>query len=132
MSRPTTMRAPTRTPAHTPTRTPTRRLGPAWRVLVLAASSAPAAHAQETSERELFVAYGCYQCHGFEGQGGAALRIAPSPYPFEAFAAFVRRPSNEMPAYPSSELTDQDLRAIYRYVRSVPEPPPLESLPLLR
>jgi mono/diheme cytochrome c family protein len=87
---------------------------------------------QEAGERELFVAYGCYQCHGYDGQGGAALRIAPSPYPFEAFAALVRRPVNEMPAYPPSALSDEQLRAIYRYVRSVPEPPPLESLPLLR
>jgi len=87
---------------------------------------------QEPGDRELFVAYGCYQCHGFEGQGGAALRIAPSQYPFEAFAALVRRPANEMPAYAPSALSDEQLRAIYRYVRSVPEPPPLESLPLLR
>lgn len=98
-------------------------------VPAILSTSAPG---QETGERELFVAYGCYQCHGFEGQGGAALRIAPSPYPFEAFATLVRRPANEMPAYPASALSDEQLRAIYRYVRSIPEPRPLESIPLLR
>lgn len=79
-----------------------------------------------------FDAYGCYQCHGYAGQGGAAPRIAPSQYPFEAFAAFVRRPANEMPAYSPSALSEDTLRAIYAYVRSIPEPPTVRDLPLLR
>jgi mono/diheme cytochrome c family protein len=85
------------------------------------------------SGRGLFTANGCFQCHGYEGQGGAAgPRIAPSPYPFEAFAALVRRPANTMPAYAPSVLPEQDLRAIYDYVRTVAEPPPLEDIPTLR
>ena len=82
------------------------------------ASAAPAA-----ADRELFVRYGCYQCHGYEGQGGEALRIAPSPYLFEAFAAKVRKPANEMPAYAPEVLSDADLQALYRYVRAISEPP---------
>ncbi len=81
-------------------------------------SAAPA-----PADRELFVRYGCYQCHGYEGQGGEALRVAPSPYPFEAFAARVRKPANEMPAYAPEVLSDADLQALYRYVRAVAEPP---------
>jgi mono/diheme cytochrome c family protein len=73
-------------------------------------------------DRAVFVDYGCYQCHGYEGQGGEALRIAPTAYPFEAFAARVRRPANEMPAYARAVLSDTDLMAIYRYVRSRVEP----------
>jgi mono/diheme cytochrome c family protein len=80
------------------------------------------------ADRELFVRYGCYQCHGYEGQGGDGLRIAPSPYPFEAFAAKVRKPANEMPAYAPEVLSDADLQALYRYVRAIPEPP--ADLPL--
>jgi mono/diheme cytochrome c family protein len=87
-------------------------------------SAAPA-----PADRELFVRYGCYQCHGYEGQGGEALRIAPSPYPFEAFAAKVRKPANEMPAYAPEVLSDADLQALYRYVRAIPEP---GTAPLLR
>jgi mono/diheme cytochrome c family protein len=102
--------------------------------VLLAAACAVAlpASAQQATDRALFVAYGCYQCHGYEGQGGAAVRIAPSAYPFEAFAAFVRRPPNEMPAYAPAQLGDEDLRAIYRYVRSRPEPQPRADIPLLR
>ncbi len=82
--------------------------------------------------RVLYEANGCYQCHGYAGQGGAALRIAPSQYPLEAFAQLVRRPANEMPAYAAAVLSDADLQAIYRYVRSVPEPPALAEIPALR
>ena len=98
--------------------------------LVLAAA---AAYAQDVGRgRELYDANGCYQCHGYAGQGGAALRIAPSLYPFEAFAQLVRRPANEMPAYAAAVLSDADLQAIYRYVRSVPEPPAVADIPALR
>jgi mono/diheme cytochrome c family protein len=87
-------------------------------VVPVLTSAAPAA-----ADRELFVRYGCYQCHGYEGQGGEALRIAPSPYPFDAFAAKVRKPANEMPAYAPEVLSDADLQALYRYVRAISEPP---------
>jgi ubiquinol-cytochrome c reductase cytochrome c subunit len=90
-------------------------------VAVARAEPAPA-------DRALFVRYGCYQCHGYEGQGGEALRIAPSPYPFDAFALKVRKPVNEMPAYAPEVLSDADLQALYRYVRAIPEPP--ADLPL--
>jgi len=82
--------------------------------------------------RDLYVANGCYQCHGYEGQGGAALRIAPSPYPFGAFAQLLRRPSNEMPAYSTKVLNDDDLRAIFEYVRSVLDPPAVTDIAVLR
>ena len=83
--------------------------------------NAPAGNA--ANGRKLFVSFGCYQCHGYEGQGGEALRIAPSPYPFDAFAAKVRKPANEMPAYAPEVLSDADLQALYRYVRAISEPP---------
>jgi mono/diheme cytochrome c family protein len=37
-----------------------------------------------------FVKHGCYQCHGFVGQGGAGAKLAPKPMPQEAFVNFVR------------------------------------------
>jgi mono/diheme cytochrome c family protein len=94
--------------------------------------AAPVVIAQDGDGRDRFVAYGCYQCHGFEGQGGDAVRIAPSAYPFKAFATLVRRPGNVMPAYPPEALSDEDLRAIYRYVRSIPEPLPKDDIALLQ
>jgi mono/diheme cytochrome c family protein len=96
---------------------------------VVAVIGASVAVAQVTrDDRALYVGYGCYQCHGYEGQGGEALRIAPTAYPLDAFAARVRRPPNEMPAYAPDVLSDSDLEAIYRYVRS--RAAPTAELPL--
>ncbi len=79
----------------------------------------------------LYETYQCWQCHSYQGQGGAhGPRIAPTLYPFEAFSQFVRR-TNLMPAYSPNVLSDQDLRLIYDYVRSIPEPPSLEEIPEL-
>jgi ubiquinol-cytochrome c reductase cytochrome c subunit len=95
--------------------------------------AAPATYAQPgDAGRALFVANGCYECHGYVGQGGAAPRIAPTVYPYEAFARLVRRPANEMPAYAPQALGDDALRAIYAYLRSIPEPPPLADIAILR
>ncbi|MEO8465038.1 MAG: c-type cytochrome [Gammaproteobacteria bacterium] len=90
-------------------------------VLAIAALSEPAAAAPD--ERAPYVANGCYQCHGYAGQGGAGARLARTVYSFEAFSALVRRPANEMPAYAPQVLNDQALRSIYDYLRSLPEPP---------
>lgn len=79
----------------------------------------------------LYVSQQCWQCHGYEGQGGVAgVRLAPTLLTFEAFARLVRF-TNLMPAYSPKVLSDEQLRLIYAYVRSIPEPPPLEEIPEL-
>jgi mono/diheme cytochrome c family protein len=79
-------------------------------------------------ERSPYVANGCYQCHGYAGQGGAGARIAKTAYSFDAFAALVRRPANEMPAYAPQVLDDRTLRSIHDFLRDLPEAPRV-SLP---
>jgi mono/diheme cytochrome c family protein len=97
---------------------------------MLGATPAPAQRADDGLDT--YTAYGCYQCHGYAGQGGiAGPRIAPSPYPYTAFAQLVRRPSDEMPAYAASVLSDEDLREIYDYLRSVTEPPAVDDIDIL-
>ena len=89
--------------------------------------------AQDSADegRALFESHQCWQCHGYEGQGGVAgVRIAPTVYPFEAFAQLVRH-TNLMPAYSPNVLSDENLRLIWEFVRSVPEPPALEDIPEL-
>ncbi len=85
----------------------------------------------KSNGRELYLDYQCWQCHGYEGQGGGAARIASTAYPFDTFARFVRHP-DLMPAYPPKQLSDDKLRLIYEYVRSIPEPPPLADIPALQ
>jgi ubiquinol-cytochrome c reductase cytochrome c subunit len=102
-----------------------------WLTSLVVVCGTVSAQAPDDGEA-LFVANGCYQCHGYQGQGGAAPRIAPTVYPYEAFDRLVRRPANEMPAYAREALRDEALRAIYRYVRAQAEPPPVADIALLR
>ena len=89
--------------------------------------------AEAEAGKKLFVSYGCWQCHGYEGQGGAAgPRLAPPPLPFAVFARIVRRPPNQMPAYPAKLVPDTDLTRIHAYLTSRPAPPSVQNIPLLR
>jgi mono/diheme cytochrome c family protein len=95
--------------------------------------NAAAAESSAANGRVLYVKVGCYQCHGYQGQGGAAgPRIAPDPVPFDGLAAFVRTSSGEMPPYTAALLSDSDLADIYAYLQSIPRPPALADVPLLK
>ena len=87
------------------------------------AAGAPAGNVEEG--KKLFVAVGCYQCHGHEGQGSSATgpRLGPRPIAYAAFSRYVRQPSNQMPPYTAKVVSDADLANIYAFVRSRPEPP---------
>jgi mono/diheme cytochrome c family protein len=95
------------------------------------ASAAPAGNA-ETGQK-LYVSIGCWQCHGYEGQGGAAgPRLAGRLAPFAVFSIYVRRPTNQMPPYTEKVVPDTDLAHVYAFLQSRPAPPPVESIPLLQ
>ena len=82
----------------------------------------------------LFLKIGCYQCHGNEGQGGAAgPRIGAAPMlAFRAFATYLRAPRGEMPPYTEKVLSEQNLADIYAYLAAIPRPPAVDSVPLLK
>ena len=84
--------------------------------------------------KKLFLADGCYECHGREGQGAAqtgAARIGPPQLSFEGFQSYVRKPTNQMPPYSSKAVPDQDLADIYAFLKSIPMPPKGKDIPLL-
>jgi ubiquinol-cytochrome c reductase cytochrome c subunit len=74
------------------------------------------------SGKRLYMADGCYQCHGTVGQGSRPTgpHIAPNPVPYEGFAAQLRHPANTMPPYTSVVLSEQELADIYAYLVSIP------------
>ena len=79
-----------------------------------------------------FVKHGCWQCHGYVGQGGAAGKtLAPKPLPFEAFSVFVRNSNGQMPPYPKEILSEADLADIHAYLQSIPAGKDYKSIPLL-
>jgi len=82
----------------------------------------------------LFMKIGCYQCHGNEGQGGAqGPRIGRSPMlAFRNFVTYTRAPRGEMPPYTAKVIAEKDLADIYAYLASLPPPPSLENIPLLK
>jgi len=76
----------------------------------------------------------CHSCHGTAGQGGergAGPKLAPNPFPYEAFAAQTRRPRMNMPRYPVEHLSDAELADIYAYLASV-KSRPAKDIPELR
>ena len=83
--------------------------------------------------KRLFVRNGCYQCHGYVGQGGAAgARLAQTKLPLAGFNAFVRNPPpSGMPPYRAKVMSDQELADVWSYIKSIPEPKPVKDIPLL-
>jgi mono/diheme cytochrome c family protein len=107
------------------------------RFLALAAaalvfSHAAAAAGSAEKGKTAFVKHGCWQCHGFQGQGGiAGKKLAPNPMPLEAMSAFVRNTNGAMPPYQKAILSDADLADIHAYLQSIPKAPDYKSIPLL-
>ena len=82
--------------------------------------------------RTAFVKHGCWECHGFQGQGGVTgPRLAPNPMPLEAMSVFVRNTRGAMPPYQKAILSDADLADIHAYLQSLPKAPDYKSIPLL-
>jgi mono/diheme cytochrome c family protein len=97
------------------------------------AQDLPAGNAE--NGKRVYIAVGCYECHGRVGQGGAYTGPAPvlakTALPAEAFVAFIREPPNNMPAYAASVLPDQAAADIYAYLQSLPGPRPVKDFPIL-
>jgi len=103
-------------------------------LLISGLLAAPLACAAGSAEkgRAAFVQHGCWQCHGFAGQGGVhGPKLVPDPMPLEAMAAFVRNTRGNMPPYQKAILSDADLADIHAYLASLPKPPDYKSIPLL-
>ena len=99
---------------------------------LLAGSGAALAASAENGKR-VFMKIGCWQCHGTVGQGGVAgPRLAPDPLSYETLAAFVRSANRAMPPYREAVLSNADLADIYAYLESIPQPPAVDRLPLLK
>ena len=100
-----------------------------------AAGQAPTAPPANVDEgRKLYASYGCYQCHGYEGQGSSATgpRLGPRPLPLAAFSRYVRRPTGQMPPYTTKVVSDSDLAKIHAFLAARPAPPAIDSIPQLK
>ena len=100
-------------------------------VVAFLVAMASSAKDDVTSNAQPFVAYGCYQCHGYFGHGASSGPRLSSDMPYEGFRQIVRFPYGVMPAYPRELLSDEALRAIYSFIQSQPPAPQSKDLPLL-
>jgi len=99
-----------------------------------------AARAQEpagdpANGARIYVAVGCFTCHGRAGQGGAFNYTTPAlakiQWPVEAFRAFLRIGVNDMPAYAKEVLSDQQVADVHAFLRSLPGSRSPSDIPLL-
>ncbi len=95
-------------------------------------SQSPSQSQSAEKGRVAFIQNGCWQCHGFVGQGGAAgLKLAPDPKPLAYIAAFIRNTRGTMPPYSEKLLPPADLADIHAYLQSLPPAPDPKTIPLL-
>jgi mono/diheme cytochrome c family protein len=99
---------------------------------IAAAQNGLAADGDVASGTILFTKIGCYQCHGYAGQGGrAGARLAATSLKAQDLIRYVRRPPLAMPAYTEKIASDQELTDIWAYIKSMPPPKPVRDITLL-
>ena len=82
--------------------------------------------------KQSFEKKGCWQCHGYEGQGGGAgPRLANTQLPESGLIGFVRSTSGAMPPYSAKIVSDAELSDIYAYLQARPKPADPKTIPLL-
>jgi mono/diheme cytochrome c family protein len=83
--------------------------------------------------QRIYLAVGCWECHGSVAQGGAITgpRLATTKMVYEAFLQQLRVPVNAMPPYEPRILSDTDARNIYAFLQSLPKAPAAKDIPLL-
>jgi len=84
--------------------------------------------------KRLYDKYGCYECHGGQGQGSqlSGPRIGPSPGSFSGFLTYIRQPTGQMPPYTRKITSDAELADMYAFLQSVPQPPDVDKIPRLK
>jgi ubiquinol-cytochrome c reductase cytochrome c subunit len=93
-----------------------------------AQSSLPPGNAQ--AGKELYLKYSCYACHGYDGHGGAGARLVPMRMNAAAFSAYTKNP-RQMPPYTAKVLSDAQAADLWAFIKSMPESPAAEKIPLL-
>lgn len=107
-------------------------------MLLLSAATASWAGDAENG-KAVYMAHGCYSCHGYNGIGRRQLINGASGIMAneEVFVSYLRLraepeprlPANTMPHYGESSLSDSDARDVYAYILTLSdEAPPLEEI----
>lgn len=102
-------------------------------VMFIAPQTQPAPKGSTENGKTLFAKIGCYQCHGREGQGAVTgPRLSQNPITYTRFVNYIRKPSGEMPPYTAKVVSEQQAADIFAFLQSLPRPPAVDSIPLLK
>jgi len=96
-------------------------------------TSAASLNGNGDNGKKIFMADGCYECHGTVGQGSTqtgGARIGPPAISLDAMIQYVHHPTGQMPPYTDKVITDQQLADIYTYLKAQ-QPPAAKDIPLL-
>lgn len=72
--------------------------------------------------RVLYFSQGCYVCHGEQGEGDVGPALASTSLTLTEVRRQLRNPREFMPAYIEEILSDEQIRDLYAFERSLPEP----------
>ena len=101
-------------------------------IAVVAAGAFAQSGGNAENGKRLFLRDGCWECHGYAGQGGRdGARLASTVLTAPALIRYVRRPTGAMPAYIDKIISDQELTDIWAYVKTLPGPKPVKDIPIL-
>lgn len=107
----------------------------AFALLGFSSAAQNAGSGNAANGKRVYLADGCFTCHGRAGQGGAMNYPAPAlaqiEMPVESFLVYLRNGPNDMPAYSTSVLSDKEATDIYAFLRSLPGRKPAKDFPLL-
>ena len=86
-----------------------------------ALNSRPASANAEDPEngRHLYTFYGCIECHGPDAEGDFGPKITGLTVSVEEFLTQLRTPREEMDAYPSDFLSDEQARDVYSFLKTL-------------
>lgn len=100
--------------------------------VLLMACAAEKEQAVGDAERgaRLFTELPCSGCHGAQAQGQFGPALAGTDLSYEAVRRQVRSPRDQMPAFSPERVSDQDLRDIYAWLRTLAPPAPTRSVTL--
>jgi ubiquinol-cytochrome c reductase cytochrome c subunit len=102
-------------------------------VALVVTATAQAAAPSVARGKQIYMANGCWTCHGTVGQGSfTGLKLAPEPLPLDAMIAFLRSAKGPMPAYSADGMPDADVADVHAYLSSIPKAPSADSIPILR
>jgi mono/diheme cytochrome c family protein len=97
------------------------------------AQDAPAGDA--ANGQRVYLADGCFACHGRIGEGGnyygATPILAKTELPFEGFKQQLRDPVRVMPPYAAAVLSDQEAADIFAFLKTLPGRRPVKDFPIL-